>query len=109
MYIVEWNIEDIKGDYKNNPSHSWLAQRIGDTKISKNTATLYLNSITVEFKNYNCGDDIGSVSVPFAYILASAIDTGECTIKFSAPSKRRTNSGKGIVWLKFSSLPKLEK
>lgn len=107
--FVEWDIEDIKGDYKNNPDHSLLAKRIGVTKISYYTGALYLNSITVEFKNYNCSNDIGSVSVPFAYILASAIDTGACTIKFSAPSNRRTNSGNGSVWLKFSGLPKLEK
>ena len=107
--FVEWDIEDIKGDNKNNPSHSRLAKRIGDTKISYFTGALYLNSITVEFKNYNCSNDIGSVSVPFAYILASAIDTGSCTVKFSAPSHRRVNSGNGSVWINFSGLPKLEK
>ena len=104
-YIV-YDVDDISGRNKNNPPHSLLLSRLGHAGVRRSGYTSIQNSITTEFKNDNCQDDVGSESVEFAYILAKAMDSGECDINFISASSRRPHAGKGSVRIKFTGLPR---
>lgn len=106
MGHIEFKLPDISGAHKHNPGHNLLEGRIGSTRIRCQGFASIQNSVTVEFKNYNCRDDVGSKTVDFAYILAKGLDTGSCTVDFSSTSRRRPNLGQGHVYIKFEGLPK---
>jgi len=106
MTPMEYDIPDIKGDNKNNPSHTFLSNRIGTDQIAKQGFASIQNSITVEFGNYNFSNDIGSQSIEFARVLAESMTSGECVINFSSTSRRQPKKGSGSVSLKFSGLPR---
>ena len=104
-YIV-FDVDDISGRNKNNPSHAFLVRRLGEAGIRRRGYTSIQNTITTEFKNDNCRDDVGSESVEFACILAKAMDSGECDIDFVSTSSRRPEAGRGYVRIKFTGLPR---
>lgn len=104
-YIV-FDVDDISDRNKNNPSHAFLVRRLGEAGIRRRGYTSIQNTITTEFKNDNCRDDVGSESVEFAYILAKAMDSGECDIDFVSTSSRRPEAGRGYVRIKFTGLPR---
>ena len=106
MGYIEFKLPNISGAHKHNPGHNLLEGRIGSTRIRCQGFASIQNSVTVEFKNYNCRDDVGSETVDFAYILAKGLDTGSCTVDFSSTSRRRPNLGQGHVYIKFEGLPK---
>ena len=106
--VVTYDIPDIAGNYKNNPSHNYLKNRLnGLGGISRpNCFATIEGCVTTDFQNYNCRNDKGSATVEFAYILAQAMDSGECDIDFESASSRRPNAGKGYVRIKFTELPR---
>lgn len=105
---IEFDIPDITGSSKNCPSHQDLEKKLGSTSIRQLVVASIQNSVTIEFMNYNFRNDIGSETVEFARILSKGLDTGECSIVFSSPSRRRPNLGRGSVRIKFSGLPRMQ-
>lgn len=104
--IKPFDVDNLKGATKHNPPHSQLLKRLGQAGVRRSGYTSIQNSITTEFKNDNCRDDVGSESVEFAYILAQAMYSGECDIDFISASSRRPHAGKGSVRIKFTGLPR---